>query len=140
MGLFYIYSNKTPNELYNSITFTQPKMIYIDPDDIYDLEKISVEYKTYIVNDFWQNLICIELLPNHIILHTGVFFQGRVEMEWEYAWEWLHEKGYDRVRNMILSEGYFTISDAVDGVNYFCDMVAKTKVTQFLLMGYYNEK
>lgn len=104
MGLFYIYSNKTSNEIYNSITFTQPKMIYIDPDDIYDLEKIEVKYKTYIINDFWQNLICIELLPNHIILHTGVFFKGKKEMKWEDAWEWLHKKGYDRTKNMILSK------------------------------------
>ena len=135
MGLFYIYTNKSAAELYDSITYTNANYEYLNSDDIYDLNKIKVNYKTYIINDFWQNLICVELFPNHIILHNGIFFDGKLKMKWDDGWEWLYTRGYNRAKNLILSETYSTVSDAVDGVKYFCDLVAKTQATEYLLLG-----
>lgn len=136
MGLFYIYSNKSTLELYNSITFTNPHYKYIDPDDIYNLEKIKIQCKTYILNNIWENLICIELLPNNIIIHRGTLFENKIKTEWHSGWDWVFENGYERAKNLILSEVYPTLSDAADGVKYFYKMVAKTKATEFLLSGY----
>ena len=65
MGMFYIYSLQNSDELYNSITFSNPHYVYIDPDNYYDLEKIEIKCKTQILNNFWDNFICAELL------HTG---------------------------------------------------------------------
>ena len=140
MGMFYIYSLQDSTELYNSITFSRPHYIYIDPDNYYDLEKIEVKYEIQTLMNFWDNLICVELLPHRIIIHYGVLFVDSFEMEWDAAREWIYEKGYIKPNNLILKECYSCVEDAADGVNYFCDMVAKTKATQFLLMGYSNEE
>ena len=135
MGLFYIYTNKSTAELYDSIIFSNACYKYIDPDDVYNLEKIDIVYKTHIISDFWQSLICVELLPHYIILHNGVCFDGKLKMKWDDGWEWLYKNGYDRAKNLILEETYSTVNDAVDGVKYFCDLVAKTKATEYLLLG-----
>ena len=138
MGMFYIYSLQNSDEIYNSITFSNPHYVYIDPDNYYDLEKIEIKCKTQILNNFWDNFICAELLPNKIIIHYGALFENKFEMQWDAAREWIYEKGYIKPNNLILKECFSCIQDVVDGVNYFCDMVAKTKATQFLLMGYAN--
>ena len=140
MGMFYIYSLQNPNDLYNSITFSRPHYIYIDPDNYYDLEKIEVKYEIQTLMNFWDNLICVELLPKKMVIHYGVLFVDSFEMKWDVAQEWIYQKGYMKPNNLILKECYSCVEDAADGVNYFCDMVAKTKATQFLLMGYSNEK
>lgn len=135
MGLFYIYSKKSPLELYNSIIFTNAYHKYVDPDDVYNLEKIEVNYKIHILDNIWENLICIELLPNTIILHHGILFENKTKMKWETGWDWVYKNGYDRAESLILLETYSTVSDAVDGVKYFTNLVAKTKATEYLLLG-----
>lgn len=135
MGLFYIYSNKKPSELYDSITFARAFYKYIDPDEIYDLEKIEVQCETCVLNNIWENLICIELLPKAIIIHNGTLFENKIKMKWETGWDWVYKNGYDRAESLILLETYSTVSDAVDGVKYFTNLVAKTKATEYLLLG-----
>ena len=135
MGLFYIYSNKKPSELYDSITFARAFYKYIDPDEIYDLEKSEVQCETCILNNIWESLICIELLPKVIIIHNGTLFENKIKMKWDIGWNWVFENGYERAKSLILSEVYPTASDAADGVKYFYNLVAKTKATEYLLLG-----
>lgn len=136
MGIFYIYSLENAEDLYNSITFTSPGYSYISPDDIYDLTKLEVYCKPYMSDNFWEKVVCVELLPKSMNIYSGIFFSYKREMDWNAAQEWLDEKGYTRAKNFILNESFSTVSDASDGVTYFCDTVAKTKATQYLLMGY----
>ena len=135
MGLFYIYSNKKPSELYDSITFARAFYKYIDPDEIYNLEKIEVQCETCVLNNIWENLICIELLPKAIIIHNGTLFENKIKMEWDIGWNWVFKNGYERAESLILSEVYSTAYDAADGVKYFYNLVAKTKATEYLLLG-----
>ena len=138
MGMFYIYTNKNSNDIYNSISFSNPYKLYIDPDNIYDLDKIDVKCKTLTLENFWDGIICIELLPKQIVIHHRVFFGDKFALDWDQAQNWFFKNEYNRATNLILSECYPTLSDAIDGVKYYCDIVAKTKATQYLLMGYKN--
>ena len=135
MGLFYIYSNKKPSELYDSITFARAFYKYIDPDEEYNLNNIEVQCETCILNNIWENLICMELLPKAIIIHNGTLFENKIKMKWDMGWNWVFENGYERAESLILSEVYSTASDAADGVKYFYNLVAKTKATEYLLLG-----
>lgn len=138
MGMFYIYTNKDSYELYNSITFSNPRYVYIEPDDLYDLNKIEVRCEINTIRNIWDNFLCVELLPKTIIIHYGTLFADSIKKEWDAANEWLYNNGYNKASNLYLKECFSCVEDAAEGVKYFCEAVATTKATQYLLMGYAN--
>ena len=134
--MFYIYSSVESSELYDSITFVNPYYRYVGSDELYNLNKTEIICETRTLSNFWDNFVCVELLPNKINIYFGANFDNKKEKEWEEGFQQLTDKGYFRPTAYILNECYPTVSDAADAVLHYCDTVAKTKATQYLLRGY----
>ena len=69
-----------------------------------------------------------------------MLFSDVTKKEWDEGREWLYKQNYTQAANLYLSECYSSVEDAADGVKFFCNLVAKTKAMQYLLMGYNSSK
>ena len=136
MGIFNIYSFLKGYELYDLIDFKNPKIIW-EPYEYspwIDHQVITTEFT---IDNIWDYLICIELLPNLCRVYYSNKFEKYIEFNnSEVLYDWLSQKGYNKVENYILKECYSCLEYSIEGVERFCKVVAHNKAEQYFLEGH----
>ena len=135
MGMFEIYSSIKNYELYDLIDF---KNAYIgwEQDELNPwIEHQVVKEEIQNINDIYLYIICVEKLPNKIIIHHGDNFERSTELSYKDGQTWLYLHGYNKVNNFILKECYACLEYAINGVDKFCRAVAHNKSELCFLEG-----
>ena len=136
MGLFNLYCKLENYDLYDFIEYKNAYIGWEQDENWPYIEHQIIKEELDININIYNYFICVESLPNKLIIHYGDNFTDKIEVPREISDEWLFAYGYKQCKQYILKECYACLEYAINGIEQYCKAVAHNRaMRQMLLYG-----